>query len=123
MYVIIDILYPTNSHVNVNFTGDDFTLDAIELAYGDILGSEIVGYEKPRVPANSPRTIKEEDNLDSFWERCKRLKFSISPGRQNIQALFQSFITRLHLVGAQFPLSLLIICLNCFLILLARLEC
>lgn len=49
----------------------DFTYHAIELAYGDILGEEVQGYEKPNTLSNSPRTIKEEENLDSFWEQCK----------------------------------------------------
>lgn len=63
------------------FTGNDFTHDAIELAYGDILDIHL-DYNKPNTPTSSPRTIKKEDDLDSILEICKRLKLSLSAGRQ-----------------------------------------
>ena len=51
--------------------GEDFTFEAIELAYGDILGITLQNYKKPVTSSNSPRIIKEEAKLDLFWHQYK----------------------------------------------------
>jgi hypothetical protein len=56
---------------NFLVTEEDFTFEAIELAYGDILGVTLQNYKKPLTPTNSPRTTKEEAKLDFFWNQCE----------------------------------------------------
>lgn len=69
----------TSNNLNVIFrkidrqsrSGTDFTYDAVDLAYGDILGQSPPPFRPIHTPTSTPTTIAEEKGIDKLGEACK----------------------------------------------------
>lgn len=53
--------------------GTDFNLDAIELAYGDVLDQAPATFKPVNTPTVTPTTIAEEKGIDKLGEACTLL--------------------------------------------------